>query len=96
VLIDLSARGKDFRFLKFSKQRKDTLPGEVLELEVNESEYLHFNVLGNTPDKETIGLMMDRHPVLISRKAGEYGVVLMKKPRGRKPKQKPETTPNEQ
>ncbi len=50
----------------------------------------------DTPDKETIGLMMDRHPVFISRKAGEYGVVLMKKPRGRKPKQKPEPTPDEQ
>ena len=50
----------------------------------------------DTPDKETIGLMMDRHPVLISRKAGEYGVVLMKKPSGRKPKQKPEPTPDEQ
>ena len=50
----------------------------------------------DTPDKETIGLMMDRHPVFISRKAGEYGVVLMKKPRGRKPKQNPEPNPDEQ
>lgn len=47
-----------------------------------------------TPDKKTIGLMMERHPNLIYRKAKLYGIQLMPKPRGRKPKQKPE--PNEQ
>ena len=47
-----------------------------------------------TPDKETIGLMMERHPNLIYRKAKLYGIQLMSKPRGRKPKQKPE--PDEQ
>lgn len=39
-----------------------------------------------TPDKETIGLMMERHPNLIYRKAKLYGIQLMSKPRGRKPK----------
>ena len=43
-----------------------------------------------TPDKETIGLMMERYPYLIYRKAKMYGIQLMSKPRGRKPKQ-PET-----
>ncbi len=40
-----------------------------------------------TPDKETIGQMMERHPNLIYRKAKLYGIQLMSKPRGRKPKQ---------
>ena len=40
-----------------------------------------------TPDKETIGLMMERHPNFIYRKAKLYGIQLMSKPRGRKPKQ---------
>ena len=40
-----------------------------------------------TPDKETIGLMMERHPNPIYRKAKLYGIQLMSKPRGRKPKQ---------
>lgn len=152
AIIDWNARGKDYRIMKFPKQRKDALPDDVLELVIDESEYLHFNVLGNspeedvlytkanrqrwnnevveddedeetepetnrrgrpwteedtdrlielastldTPDAQTIGLMMDRHPVLIYRKAGDYGVKLMKKPRGRKPKQKPEPNLEEQ
>lgn len=40
-----------------------------------------------TPDAQTIGLMMERHPQLIYRKASAYGIQLMSKPRGRKPKQ---------
>lgn len=152
AIIDWNALGKDFRIMKFPKQRKDALPDDVLELVIDESEYLHFNVLGNspeedvlytkanrqrwnnevieddedeetepetnrrgrpwtkedtdrlielastldTPDAQTIGFMMDRHPVLIYRKAGDYGVELMKKPRGRKPKQKPEPNLEEQ
>ena len=39
-----------------------------------------------TPYKETIGLMMERHPNFIYRKAKLYGIPLMSKPRGRKPK----------
>lgn len=152
AIIDWNARGKDFRIMKFPKQRKDALPDDVLELVIDESEYLHFNVLGNSPeedvlytkanrqrwnqevieedededtepetngrgrhwtdadterlaelaatldapDAQTIGLMMERHPALIYRKAKDCGVELMKKPRGRKPKQKPEPNLEEQ
>ena len=149
AIIDWNARGKDYRIMKFPKQRKDALPDDVLELVIDESEYLHFNVLGNspeedvlctkdnrrrwsqdvieeddeneevepekrpwteedtdrlielaatldTPDAQNIGFMMDRNPVLIYRKAKLYGVDLMKKPRGRKPKQKPEPNLEEQ
>lgn len=142
ILLDYSARGAGYRYIKFTKQRKAALPDEVLEVMISEEEYLHFEVLGNahetdvkrtpnnlkrfgqavdedvdeeeapeedgrgrlwtdedtarlielastleTPDKETIGLMMERHPNLIYRKAKLYGIQLMSKPRGRKPKQ---------
>ena len=143
--------GADYRYFKFTKQRKAALPDEVLEVVISEDEYLHFEIVGNAseadvkrnqnnlrrfgqiteaedgdkedetpkedgrgnlwtdkdteqlrelastlenPDKETIGLMMERHPNLIYRKAKLYGIQLMSKPRGRKPKQKPE--PDEQ
>ena len=144
IILDYSARGANFRYIKFTKQRKAALPDEVLEVVISEEEYLHFEVIGNareadvvrnktnlrrygqipegviddeeedapeedgrgrlwtdedterltelaatleTPDKETIGLMMERHPNLIYRKAKLYGIQLMSKPRGRKPKQ---------
>lgn len=142
IILDYSARGANFRYIKFTKQRKAALPDEVLELEISEEEYLHFEVVGNaheadvvrnktnlkrfgqavdedvdeeeepkvdgrgrpwtdedteklaelaatleTPDAQTIGLMMERHPQLIYRKASAYGIQLMSKPRGRKPKQ---------
>ena len=145
IILDYSARGADYRYIKFTKQRKAALPDEVLEVVISEDEYLHFEIIGNareadvkrtqnnlkrfgqvpegvvdddeeeeapeedgrgrlwtdedtarlielastleTPDKETIGLMMERHPNLIYRKAKLYGIQLMSKPRGRKPKQ---------
>jgi len=142
IILDYSARGAGYRYIKFTKQRKAALPDEVLEVMISEEEYLHFEVVGNaseadvvrnktnlkrfgqaegdddeeeeapeedgrgtrwtekdtarlmelartleTPDKETIGLMMERHPNLIYRKAKLYGIQLMSKPRGRKPKQ---------
>lgn len=142
IILDYSARGAGYRYIKFTKQRKAALPDEVLEVMISEEEYLHFEVVGNaseadvvrnktnlkrfgqaegdddeeeeapeedgrgtrwtekdtarfmelastleTPDKETIGLMMERHPNLIYRKAKMYGIQLMSKPRGRKPKQ---------
>lgn len=145
IILDYSARGNTYRYIKFTKQRKAALPDEVLEVVISEEEYLHFEVIGNsreadvvrnktnlrrygqipegvvdddeeeeapeedgrgrlwtdedtarlielastleTPDKETIGLMMERHPNLIYRKAKLYGIQLMSKPRGRKPKQ---------
>ena len=145
IILDYSARGNTYRYIKFTKQRKAALPDEVLEVVISEEEYLHFEVIGNsreadvvrnktnlrrygqipegvvdddeeeeapeedgrgrlwtdedtarlielastleTPDKETIGLMMERHPNFIYRKAKLYGIQLMSKPRGRKPKQ---------
>ena len=146
AIIDKSARGADYRYIKFTKQRKAALPGEVLEVVISDDEYLHFEVTGTaseadvlntktnrkrfgqvvegdeeedgntteedgrgrlwtdedterlaelastleTPDKETIGLMMDRHPNLIYRKAKLLGIQLMTKPRGRKPKENSE------
>ena len=145
VLIDKSARGAGFRYIKCTKQRKAAQPDEVLEVVISDEGYLHFEIIGtaseddvrNTktnrkrfgqeveseggededdpepetngrgrpwtdedteclmelaatlenPDKETIGLMMGRHPNYIWRKAKELGVELMAKPRGRKPKQ---------
>lgn len=146
VFVDFSARGSNYRFIKFSKLRKGALPDEVLEVHISEEEYVHFEVIGRaseadvldnnnnrkrygqvvegdededtdtpeedgrgrlwteedtarlielastleTPDKETIGLMMERHPNFIYRKAKMYGIQLMSKPRGHKPKQKPD------
>jgi len=143
IILDFSARGSNYRYFKFTKQRKAALPDDVLEVVISEEEYLHFEIVGNaresdvvrnktnlrrygqipdvedgdeeeetpeedgrgrlwtdedterlanlaatleTPDKETIGLMMDRHPNLIYRKAKIHGIQLMSKPRGRKPK----------
>lgn len=54
AILDWNARGKDFRIMKFPKQRKDALPDDVLELVIDESEYLHFNVLGNSPEEDVL------------------------------------------
>lgn len=147
AIIDKSARGKDYRFLKILKERKKGQPAEVIELEYSEDEYKHFNFFGTIPedevlytktnrkhfdqeaddedpgendepesedggrnaqpwtDKDTkqlrelaqtletpyadvIAEMMGRNPVHLARKAKEFGVKLMSKPRGRKPKPK--------
>lgn len=138
LMLNFSARGEGYRYIKFTKQRKAALPDDVLEVVISEEEYLHFEIVGNaheadvvpkqkkrnrhvqdseedhepesdgrgrpwtdedteklaelaatleTPDAQTIGLMMERHPQLIYRKASTYGIKLMSKPRGRKPKQ---------
>lgn len=52
ILLDYSARGANFRYIKFTKQRKAALPDEVLELEISEDEYLHFEVVGNAHEAD--------------------------------------------
>ena len=149
IILDNSARGAGYRYIKFTKQRKAALSDEVLELEISEDEYLHFEVVGNaheadvkrtqnnrkrfgqaveedvdegdapdedgrgtrwtekdterlielastldTPDKDHIAEMMGRTPNMVYKMARQNGIKLMSKPRGRKPKQKPE--PDEQ
>lgn len=149
AILDKSARGCDYRFMKVLKERKKGVPAEVIELEYSEDEYKHYNFFGtaqeeevlftktnrkrfgqeapdkepvddeeevpeedgrgerwtdkdtqklkelattlDTPDKETIGALMNRHPQYIYKQARKFGVELMSKPRGRKPKQKPES-----
>ena len=146
IILDYSARGAGYRYIKFTKQRKAALPDEVLEVMISEEEYLHFEVLGNaheadvkrtqnnlkrfgqavdedvdeeeepkvdgrgerwtekdtdrlielastleTPDKDHIADMMGRTPNMVYKMARMNGIQLMPKPRGRKPKQKPES-----
>ena len=146
IFVEFSARGPEYRFLKFTKQRKGALPDEVLEVRISEEEYTHFEIVGTaseadlictkanlrrfnqeggddepgedepepeesgrggrpwsdedtrrlrelaetleTPYADIIAEMMGRNPVHLARKAKELGVVLMSKPRGRKPKPK--------
>ena len=54
VLVDFSARGSDYRFIKFSKLRKGALPDEVLEVHISEEEYVHFEVIGRASEAEVI------------------------------------------
>ena len=54
VFVDFSARGSDFRYLKFSKQRKGALPDEVLEVHISEEEYVHFEVIGRASEGDVI------------------------------------------
>ena len=54
VFVDFSARGSDYRFIKFSKLRKGALPDEVLEVHISEEEYVHFEVIGRASEAEVI------------------------------------------
>ena len=54
VILDWDARGSDYRFLKNQKQRKNTLPNEVLELVIDESEFLHFSKFGNAIEQNVL------------------------------------------
>ena len=54
ILLDYSARGANFSYIKFTKQRKAALPDEVLEVVISEDEYLHFEVIGNASEAEVI------------------------------------------
>ena len=146
AILDKSARGRNYRFLKILKERKKGQLEDVIELKYSEDEYKHYNFFGTIPedevlytktnrkhfnqeladdesgedeseseeggrggrpwtDKDTqrlrelvetletpyadvIAEIMGRHPEMIRRKAKEFGVELMGKPRGRKPKPK--------
>ena len=54
VFVDFSARGSDYRVIKFSKLRKGALPDEVLEVHISEEEYVHFEVIGRASEAEVI------------------------------------------
>ncbi len=54
VFVDFSARGSDYRYLKFSKLRKGALPDEVMEVHISEEEYVHFEVIGPASESDVI------------------------------------------
>ena len=54
LMLDYSARGADYRYIKFTKQRKAALPDEVLEVVISEDEYVHFEVIGRASEAEVI------------------------------------------
>ena len=60
VILDWDARGSDYRFLKNQKQRKNALPNEVLELVIDESEFLHFSKFGNAAEEDVLWTKTNR------------------------------------
>ena len=54
IFVEFSARGPEYRFLKFTKQRKGALPDEVLEVRIIEEEYTHFEVVGTASEADVI------------------------------------------
>ena len=54
AILDKSARGRDFRFLKVLKERKYGVPAEVIELEYSEDVYKHYNFFGTAPEDEVL------------------------------------------
>ena len=54
IFVEFSARGPEYRFLKFTKQRKGALPDEVLEVRISEEEYTHFEVVGTASEADVI------------------------------------------
>lgn len=60
ILVEFSARGPEFRFLKFPKQRKGALPDEVLEVRISEEEYTHFEIVGTASEADVISTKTNR------------------------------------
>ena len=54
IFVEFSARGPEYRFLKFTKQRKGALPDEVLEVRISEEEYTHLEVVGTASEADVI------------------------------------------
>ena len=54
AILDKSARGSDYRFLKIIKERKNGPSAEVIELEYSEVEYKHYNFFGTAPEDEVL------------------------------------------
>ncbi len=52
IIIDYSAREANYRYFKYTKQRKAALPDEVLEVVISEDEYLHFEIVGNASEAD--------------------------------------------
>lgn len=53
-ILDKSARGSDYRFLKIIKERKNGAPAEVIELKYTEDEYKHYNFIGTISEDEVL------------------------------------------
>ena len=54
AILDKSARGSDYRFLKIIKERKNGQPAEVIELEYSEEDYKHYNFFDTAPEDEVL------------------------------------------
>ena len=54
AILDKSARGSDYRFLKILKERKNGVPADVIELEYTEKEYKHYNFFGTISEDEVL------------------------------------------
>jgi len=60
IIVEFSARGSEYRFLKFQKQRKGALPDEVLEVQICEEEYTHFEIVGTASEADVISTKTNR------------------------------------
>ena len=60
IIVEFSARGPEYRFLKFPKQRKGALPDEVLEVQISEEEYTHFEIVGTASEADVISTKTNR------------------------------------
>ena len=60
IIVEFSARGSEYRFLKFQKQRKGALPDEVLEVRICEEEYTHFEIVGTASEADVISTKTNR------------------------------------
>ena len=54
AILDKSARGADYRFLKIKKERKNGPPDDVIELEYTEEEYKHYKFFGTISEDEVL------------------------------------------
>lgn len=60
IIVEFSARGSEFRFLKFQKPRKGALTDEVLEVRICEEEYTHFEIVGTASEADVISTKTNR------------------------------------
>ncbi len=60
IILDKSARGANYRYIKFTKQRKVALPDEVLEMVISEEEYLHLEPIGYTQEADILNNKTNR------------------------------------
>ncbi len=60
LMLNFSARGEGYRYIKFTKQRKVALPDEVLEMVISEEEYLHLEPIGYTQEADILNNKTNR------------------------------------